>query len=100
MIRAGANVKAANRYGITPLYLACVNGNAAMIEKLLKAGADPNTVSTEGETALMTVAHTGNLEAAKVLLAHGADVNARENWHGKTALIWAVSQNMPLSLVS
>ena len=38
LIRAGANVKAANRYGITPLYLACVNGNAAMIEKLLKAG--------------------------------------------------------------
>src|SRR2546428_9288694 len=29
LIRAGANAKAADRYGVTPLYLACVNGNAA-----------------------------------------------------------------------
>ena len=42
LIRAGADVKAANRYGVTPLSLACINGNAAMIEKLLKAGADAN----------------------------------------------------------
>ena len=32
LIRAGADVKAANRYGVTPLSLACINGNAAMIE--------------------------------------------------------------------
>src|SRR5262245_66496743 len=31
LIRAGANVKAANRYGITPLYLASVNGNAVIV---------------------------------------------------------------------
>src|SRR5580765_1965279 len=42
LVRAGANVKAANRYGVTPLSLACTNGNAAMIEMLLKGGADPN----------------------------------------------------------
>src|SRR6266568_9214044 len=30
LIRAGANVKAANRYGVTPLYLACTSGNAAL----------------------------------------------------------------------
>src|SRR3954470_8082928 len=28
LIRVGANVKAANRYGVTPLSLACTNGNA------------------------------------------------------------------------
>ena len=38
LIRAGADVTAANRYGITPLYLAALNGNAPIIEKLLKAG--------------------------------------------------------------
>jgi len=95
LIKAGANVKIANRYGITPLYLASVNGSAPMIEKLLKAGADANEVSTEGETALMTAARTGNVPAAKVLLANGAKVDAKETWQGQTALFWAVAQNHP-----
>ena len=34
LIKTGADVKAANRYGVTPLYLACVNGSAPIIEKL------------------------------------------------------------------
>src|SRR5437899_2456072 len=34
LIRAGANAQAANRYGVTPLWLACTNGDAAMIETL------------------------------------------------------------------
>src|ERR1700761_6386018 len=32
LLQAGANVNAANRYGVTALYLACVNGSAPMIE--------------------------------------------------------------------
>ena len=59
LIRAGADVKAANRYGVTPLYLAALNGNAAIILKLLKAGAGANAAVTEGETALMTAARSG-----------------------------------------
>ncbi len=95
LIRAGADIKAGNRYGVTPLSLACINGDAAMIEKLLKAGADANAAGNEGETPLMTVAHTGNVDAAKVLLAHGAKVDAREDWHGETALMWAAAQKHP-----
>src|SRR5258708_30427651 len=53
LIRGGADVKAVNRYGVTPLSLACVNGNAAMIEALLTAGADANSALPAGETALM-----------------------------------------------
>src|SRR5437762_9347618 len=41
---------------------------------------------------MMTAARTGKVEAVKSLLANGADVNAKESWHGETALIWAVSQ--------
>ncbi|HWF08562.1 MAG TPA: ankyrin repeat domain-containing protein [Bryobacteraceae bacterium] len=95
LIRAGADVKADNRYGVTPLSLACINGNAAMIEKLLKAGADPNATGAEDETPLMTVARTGSVPAAKVLLAHGAKADARETWHGETALMWAAAQQHP-----
>jgi uncharacterized protein len=95
LIKAGANVRTANRYGITPLYLAGVNGSAPMIEKLLKAGADANEVSNEGETALMTAARTGNVAAAKVLLDNGAKVDTKETWQGQTALMWAVAQKHP-----
>src|SRR5882672_5778648 len=56
LVAGGANVRAANRYGVTPLSLACITGNAAMITVLLEAGADPNTALPEGETALMTAA--------------------------------------------
>src|SRR6185503_7827571 len=58
LIRSGANVKAANRYGITALQVAATNGSAPMIETLLSAGADPNTATPEGETVLMTAART------------------------------------------
>ena len=73
LVRAGANVKAANRYGVTPLSLACTNGNGAMVELLLKAGADPNAPLPGGETPLMTAARTGTLAAVKALLARGAE---------------------------
>src|SRR5665213_1640767 len=95
LLAADADPKFSNRYGVTPLYLACQNADPAMIERLLKAGADANAVSTEGETALMTVARTGVVEAAKVLLDHGAKVDAREQWHGQTALMWAVDDQHP-----
>ena len=42
LLRAGANVSAANQSGATPMLLAAINGNAAMLERLIKAGADPN----------------------------------------------------------
>src|ERR1700733_627152 len=31
LLRAGADVKASNRYGVTPLSLAALNGNAVMV---------------------------------------------------------------------
>jgi uncharacterized protein len=91
LLRAGANPKAENRYGITPLYLAAESASAPMLRLLLKAGVDPNATTTVQETALMTVAKTGVVEAAKVLLDAGAKVDAREEWHRQTALMWAAA---------
>src|SRR5215475_12090138 len=54
LIRAAAKLNAANDYGATPLWIACSNANAAMVDKLLKAGADPSVHLASGETALMT----------------------------------------------
>src|SRR5581483_3222293 len=93
LLRAGADPGAATRYGITPLYLAALNGDGPIAERLLAAGADANTALPAGETALMTAARTGSVPVIRALLAHGADVNAREGWEGQTALMWAAAEN-------
>jgi ankyrin repeat protein len=95
LIRAGANVAAADRYGVQPLFLASLNASAGMIDKLLRAGADPNSANPSGETSLMTAARTGSVEAVKILLDRGAAVDAKESVRGQTALMWAVAQNHP-----
>jgi ankyrin repeat protein len=96
LIGAGANVNAANDYGVTPLFLACTNASAGMVAKLLKAGANPNaSLFWTGETVLMTCARTGSATAVKLLLESGANVNARENKKEQTALMWAVVHKHP-----
>lgn len=94
LIAAGANVKVTTREGaITPLFMAANNGNAAIIEALLKAGAGANSVKANGTTALMLAASSGNSDAVKILLDHGAVVNAKESVHGQTALMFAAALN-------
>ena len=94
LIRAGANVKAANRYGVTPLSLAATNGNARD-----DRGAAQGRRRSEqrrcprARPSLMTAARTGKADAVKVLLARGANVNAKERWQGETALMWAAAEN-------
>ncbi|HTW64370.1 MAG TPA: ankyrin repeat domain-containing protein [Bryobacteraceae bacterium] len=93
LLKAGADAKAVNHYGASPLSEAATVGNATIIEQLLKAGANPNTRTTaDGETVLMTSARAGNVDAVKVLLDHGADVNAKEGYRGQTALMWAAAE--------
>jgi ankyrin repeat protein len=93
LIKAGADVKVATRYGVAPIGLAAMNGDAGMIRKLLDAGADPNTANPGGETVLMTAARTGKVDAVSLLLDRGAKVDASEMVHGQTALMWAVLEN-------
>ena len=92
LIRAGAEVNTRTRYGITPIYLAARNGSRAMTEILLNAGASANETFNEGETVLMTAARTGDVATVKALLDAGAIVDAREDWHGQTPMMWAAAQ--------
>src|SRR5262249_18355838 len=75
--------------------LGATNGNAAVIEILLKAGANPKADLPGGQTLLMTAARTGNPDVVRILLEHGGDPNAKETTNGETALIWAVAENHP-----
>lgn len=92
LLEAGARAGSSNRYGITPLFLACQNGNAAMATLLLQSGADPNVTLRGGETMLMTAARTGDADTVKALLAHGAEVGIREEINGQSALMWAAAE--------
>ena len=95
LLRAGANLKLANNYGVTAMALAAEVGNTEMIKVLLEAGADPESPNADGMTALLAVARTGIVEAAQVLVKAGAKVDARENFGGQTPLMWASARRHP-----
>jgi ankyrin repeat protein len=95
LIKRGADVNAATRYGITPIGLAALGGNVAILRTLIDAGAKANTATPGGETALMTAARTGNVEAVTLLLDRGANVNAKDVVRSQTALMWAVTEGHP-----
>lgn len=93
LLSAGASPEVRNVAGATPLLLAAMNGNASIIDLLIRGGADANApLTVHGDTALMMAARTGKTDAVRTLLDHGADVNAVETWGGTTALMWAVEQ--------
>src|SRR5580658_3231866 len=95
LLAAGADAKAQDRYGLTPVSLACSNANAVILKRLLDAGADPNSPDPQGTTALMIAARTeGGTEAVKLLLERGAAVSAKDSVQS-TALMWAVRSNHP-----
>jgi ankyrin repeat protein len=95
LLKAGADVRAKNDYGVNAMQLAADSNNTEMIALLLKAGADPESTNADGETALHLVARAGNVEAAKLLLKAGAKVDPHESFGGQTPLMWAVARRQP-----
>src|SRR6202012_304017 len=76
---------------LTPLFMACQNGRAKMIDLLLEHGAEPNGANALGTTPLMIASASGSVDAVKVLLGHGADANVREHTRNQTALMFAAN---------
>jgi ankyrin repeat protein len=94
LVVAGANVKAATRFGaITPLHLAAERGAGAVVALLVKAGADVDAPSSTGATPLMFAAASGDTASVKALLDAGADIEARERDREQTPLIFAAAAN-------
>jgi ankyrin repeat protein len=87
LLDAGADVKAANSYGLTAVMKTAnhIPEPSSVLELLVGHGADVNARTQTGRTALAFAAERGNVEAIQVLLAAHADVNARDD-RGQSAL--------------
>jgi uncharacterized protein len=94
LMYAGANPRAGTRLnGYTPLFLASREGQASIVEALLKAGAEADARSSTGSTPLMLAAASGNVETVSRLLDAGADLKIKETARGQNALMFAAAYN-------
>lgn len=91
LLSAGAKPDEKNRYGITPLLLACENGNERIVRALLMAGAKADVSQRGGEEAIMIASRTGRVGVVKALLENGARTDSHDR-KGQTALMWAAAE--------
>ena len=83
LLSKGADVKAGNNMGMTPLH---VTESYEIAKILIDHGADVNARDLEGETPLHKA---GSYRIAQLLIANGADVNAKDAGE-RTPLSWAL----------
>lgn len=74
--RANLETKKAPRE-LTPLMLATLHNNLAIVSLLLAAGAKTEARDEEGRTSLMLAAQKGHVDCVHALLAKGADPTAK-----------------------
>jgi ankyrin repeat protein len=82
LLDAGADHKAADSLGRTPLIVASANGHLDVVKALLDAGADCTAVHKDGVTPLHVASHQGHRDVVKALLNFGADATAanKDGW--------------------
>jgi ankyrin repeat protein len=85
---ARPGINSVGGFGNTPLKIASVQGNVAVISALLDYGADINALNEDGCTALHHAVSQGHTEAAALLVKRGADATTKDRF-GKAPLDYA-----------
>lgn len=76
----GIRVNQPNKYGLTALQQACIDGNLTLANFLLECGADLKVVDSQGRSALHLASEEGHLDLVSLLVNSAcADVNVRDS---------------------
>merc|ERR1711916_223386 len=76
LLEHGADVNLANHRGVTPLFLACLEGSEDIAGILIEGGSDVNATTSRGFTPLFCAAEYELSRVAQQLLAAGAEPDA------------------------
>ena len=90
LIQHGAVLNTYDTHGTTPLHMAIICRNAAIVRQLLAAKADPN-LCTRAASALQYAVESGNVLIVDLLIAAGVSVDRPAR--GKLPLLIAVEHN-------
>jgi hypothetical protein len=89
-LAAGVNPNFRDRFGDTPLMVACRSiASPKIVAALLQAGSDPNETNIFGATPSLYAALQGDADTLNVLIGAGAHIDASDS-DGRTPLMIAV----------
>ena len=71
---------------------AAIQGNEAMVQRLIGLGVDVNRPDPKGHSALIVASQRGQLSIVKMLLKNGANVNVKKAGNDYFALLMAVAK--------
>lgn len=90
LLAAGANPSGATHYKVTPLAIACSQGDESSVRLLLDGKTDVHTLGQGKETLLMLASRQGNENVVKMLIDASCELDATDK-NGQTALMWAAA---------
>lgn len=96
MIEAGVDVNKEDKYGNTPLYVACQYNEPEIVRQLVAApGIDVNKRTVEGESPLFLACMQNNIEIVEILLRAGGSITTPATSNGQT--IFTLAQRKAFS---